>query len=202
MKFKIVYFLFCLLLFGCKKAEKNQEILESNKPKKSDSITVKSEENKYKKELANFFNYNRVEYYYKDVSEKAILNILKEGYSKPVDSSKYLYAELVTGNHPNFLSKKLENDLSKFGFKKETLQKNKYIELNAIFRETICDDVYAASCTPIYRDILIFYKNNDIVGVSKICFDCRQYKMIGTKEKTENFGQCGGFEKLYKILRK
>lgn len=27
-------------------------------------------------------------------------------------------------------------------------------------------------CVPVYRDILVFKKNDSVVGLSKICFDC------------------------------
>lgn len=39
---------------------------------------------------------------------------------------------------------------------------------------------FTALCAPVYRDILVFKKNQKIVGVAKVCFGCTQnYLLFG-----------------------
>ena len=91
--------------------------------------------------------------------------------------------------------------LQKFGYKKTTIDKTKNEHLNDIFSENNCSESFAAACIPVYRDIFIFKKNNKTVGIAKICFGCRLFHIIGTKKNLENFGQCGDFEKLEKLIK-
>ena len=57
------------------------------------------------------------------------------------------------------------------------------------------------ACIPVFRDILIFKKNNKSIGIAKICFECEKSHIVGTNKNIENFGQCGDFSKLMNILK-
>jgi len=53
-----------------------------------------------------------------------------------------------------------------------------------------------------FRDILVFYKNEKISGITKICFGCNESVLIGTKYNADTFGQCGVYSKLKSFLAK
>ncbi|TDX87215.1 hypothetical protein [Epilithonimonas xixisoli] len=61
-------------------------------------------------------------------------------------------------------------DLEKLNFHKEKLEVAKYPKIVEIYTRGSAH--YDTSCVKTFRDILVFKKNNKIVGVSKICFDC------------------------------
>ena len=44
------------------------------------------------------------------------------------------------------------------------------------------------ACTPLYRDVLILKKNNKIVSILKICFDCGMIANYGDEIKN-NFNE-------------
>lgn len=58
----------------------------------------------------------------------------------------------------------------------------------------------ALTCKPVYRDILVFYLNDKVIGVAKICFTCDQFIFRGAQGETDFFGYFGEFPKLIKIL--
>ena len=63
-----------------------------------------------------------------------------------------------------------------------------------------CVQYQTQFCRGVQDLILIFYNNDKIVGISKICFGCRQSYIIGTDKDDSDFGQCGGFENLEAML--
>ncbi|MDN5479000.1 MAG: hypothetical protein L0G39_18910 [Chryseobacterium sp.] len=90
--------------------------------------------------------------------------------------------------------------LEKIGFKKTVIISHKFKKINEIFVEKTVSENIEYACAPVYRDILIFKKKEKIIGMAKMCFDCHQKQITGTKANTENFGQDGDYEKLQQIL--
>jgi hypothetical protein len=152
---------------------------------------------------SNYFDFDKVDYYFKDIEPNVFFENYKNPDFKNKESDVYKYMQIVEGYYPNdLLDEAFITNLTKFGYEKKILNSSRFGNLNLIFSETKCDDGYAMACTPIYRDILIFYKENKIVGIAKICFGCRQYHIIGTDKNLEDFGQCGGYEELQDLLSK
>lgn len=146
----------------------------------------------------SYFEFDEVEYYFKDVTVEDTFKItLKE--KKNNDDEDFL--KIVEGNSPKIVSEEYSSRLLKFGYIKKTIDKTKNEQLNDIFSENNCKESIAASCIPKYRDIFIFKKNNKTVGIAKICFDCRLFHIVGTNKNLENFGQCGDFEKLERLIK-
>lgn len=104
----------------------------------------------------------------------------------------------------NRLSDKINLDV----IKKIELASTKKTIVNAVYNNTIselfknkhCSEIISTMCIPIYRDVLIFYKNEEVIGIAKICFKCKIHDIIGSEINTEDFGQCGDYKKLQKIL--
>jgi hypothetical protein len=91
-------------------------------------------------------------------------------------------------------------DIEKLDFIKTEISSNKFDQFNDIFCERQHKENNTSICAPVYRDILLFKKGNKIIGIAKLCFTCHQFIIIGTSLSTEEFGQSGDFEKLYKLL--
>jgi hypothetical protein len=60
------------------------------------------------------------------------------------------------------------------------------------------------ACIPTYRDILILKKNKKIIGIAKICFECKMFYFFGNNKNidTESFNSTKEFEDLEKLLSK
>jgi len=108
--------------------------------------------------------------------------------------------EIVNHVRPMKISDSLFIDsLHLLGYSKTEIDTSKYIKLKQVFSETKPPlfDSYSA-CEPIYRDILIFKKSNQITGMAKICFECSQKVIIGNKVKVNgNFDYSTLNEILY-----
>ena len=192
MKSKILNLLLVFIfLFSCKQKQagaKNDEILTPNNSNKNLKIEYGEK----------FFHYDAVDYYSIYISENDATKLLDKQNSK-IEEEKYniiLNDEFPkTINEINFIK-----DLSSLGFKKSSIKPKKFTDLNQIFVEKSEQDGIVFACIPVFRDLLVFKKNNKITGFAKICFECNQSHIIGSKSDTKNFGQGQDYEKLGKIL--
>lgn len=142
-----------------------------------------------------FTDFDKVEYY-------KLKNDLLIDYEKQKDSS---IIKIFNDDYPYELNdKRFYEILNQQRFSKKIILSKDVSSLREIFRPVFHIVLGIKKCIPSYRDILIFKKNNSIVGVSKICFDCNQYRIVGndTYLFAENFGSDEDFEALNKILKK
>jgi hypothetical protein len=102
--------------------------------------------------------------------------------------------------HDKLSDTTLLKELGELGFLKTEVMGNKFVQINEIFCERYHSKIESKTCSPVYRDILIFKKNNRIVGTAKICFVCSRSVIAGTLQNTDAFGQSGDYERLYKLL--
>ncbi|UOK41634.1 MULTISPECIES: hypothetical protein [Flavobacterium] len=182
MKTKFFFIPLLLLFFAC---SKKIETSRSNE----DSLTEVEEPRRPGKA---FFDFDKVEHYSNDISESDAENLsIKDKPSK----KESILSQLLTEDDMEYT-----DELEKYNFKKSVINSSKLDSINKIFSENPCKTVYVTACIPVYRDIFIFKKNEKIVGKAKVCFGCRSYSIEGTKLNTENFGQCGDFERLGKLI--
>lgn len=145
-----------------------------------------------------FTHYDKVEHYYYDISEDEIWKAEEKG-EKTFKERRQL--ELLIQNIPEKLSDTaILKNIDKIGFVKKDLAKSKFAQLDEIFCERKHEDGIAMACIAIYRDILVFKKANKIVGTAKICFECGKNIITGTAQNTDEFGQSGDYDKLYRLL--
>lgn len=165
----------------------------------SNKITFKVEEDliaKYSKKT--FFDFDEVIHYRIEIDENKLLIREEDNLS----SDEQLQNDLIILDKPEVISDTMfVKNLQEIGFSKTNILENKFEELNELFSLKNPKEHLSNSCIAVYRDILIFKKNNKVIGVAKICFDCDQSQIIGTKINTMNFGQDGDYEKLYKLLK-
>lgn len=86
------------------------------------------------------------------------------------------------------------------GFKKDTLAPSLNAKIAALFSLREVDKIVPPACSKGYKDVLIFRKNNKIIGMAKISFDCQNHQMIGERYNDSEFGQSGEYQKLKAIL--
>jgi hypothetical protein len=91
--------------------------------------------------------------------------------------------------------------LEMVGFVKKEINKSKYKTIENLFILKEEESTMMTKCKlPIYRDILIFKKNNMVICVAKICFGCHKNLIIGRQVNSINFGEYRDYEKLSKLL--
>ncbi|KIA99275.1 hypothetical protein OA93_06505 [Flavobacterium sp. KMS] len=153
-----------------------------------------------KKELKKFYESDKIDHYYLDISEDAFFSLMKK--ENKTQDDKSLAQLLVASNYPNSISQpNFESDLKKFHFAKHELNKEKKKEIENIFSQQDSLRYEYAGCLPKYRDIFIFKKNDSIIGIAKVCFGCGVSQFLGTKVDTDGFGLQTELEKLEKIIR-
>ena len=177
MKFKsfkiVVVFCFLIININCKnkKSEKKLDLLDFDK------VEHYSTNNK----SSIYLSINKKRYENLDENEKKYLNILDN--NPPIKNSDTTFV----------------SELQNLNFKKVTAKKlyiNKYRE---IFSSAFCNEMQKNACAPIYRDIYVFRKNNKIVGIAKICFECQIVDFSSDKINWQGYGQCESLEKLEKM---
>jgi hypothetical protein len=183
-------FLFLFFIFSC--TPKKETITES-------SEIFNTNENKVTFLGDFYFDFDKVDYFSIDIDEEKVWNL----WSNKHRTSKEELLSKIIGNYDfpksifdvDFLS-----NIESIGYTKFILDESKYNTVKSIFRfkkNTIIDSF---ACPAIYRDILVFKKNKKIIGIAKICFGCRHHHILGSKLNTDQFGQGGDYEKLYKLL--
>lgn len=146
-----------------------------------------------------FFVYDAIDYYKTDFDESEIGELYDNKSKSEIDSFKM---EIILGNIPNSITDlTFIQKLEEVGYKKTTVDTSKFEGFDKIFIEKrTVENIYAA-CIHVYRDILIFKKEGQVVGTAKICFDCLANQITGTTANTKNFGQDGDYGKLARLLR-
>ena len=187
MKQIIILALFGLAVFSCNvTTEKNKRNIKSNQ-------TLTHTEGK------KFFDYDEIDYYFNDSFKEAEMVDLLDKKSE----LNSLRMGVILGSIPKDISDlSFVNNFEKIGYKKSLLDKSKFGDIDKIFVEKSVKENIATSCEYIYRDILIFKRNKNIIGTAKICFGCMANEIKGTNANTENFGQDGDYERLKILLHK
>ena len=180
--YKILTAVFLNIIFGC-----------NNNPDRKKTMTTESIQ-----DCKPYFMFVKVEHYFLKIDEDKIWE-MEEKANKTEKENRQL--ELLIQYTPDKLSDTIfVKDLEKIDFVKTEIKADKFEQLNKIFCERKHKEAYAMACIAIYRDILVFKKDNKIIGTAKICFECDQNVITGTTLNTSEFGQSGDYGKLYKIL--
>jgi len=145
-----------------------------------------------------FFEYDEIIHYSTDFDGFNLQELVAQPIKSATDSLKL---SVLTGFIPK------DNDdlffidrLDEIGYTKKPVAKSRFAEINNIFSEKKADEIISTSCISIYRDILIFKKQNKVAGTAKICFECMDSRITGALANSAYFGQNGDYIKLQKIL--
>jgi hypothetical protein len=144
-----------------------------------------------------FLEFDKVEYFYKDISEENVFNLYDS--QNKEDSLRF---QLITSNNPETLDVNYKQVLKQFDYKEQSLTQVKKDSIKTIFSNAKCVGKSAYGCLPIYRDVLFLYKENKLIGIAKIALDCHQTYIVETDEKKDNIGLCSNeYPYLKKLLR-
>jgi hypothetical protein len=150
--------------------------------------------------LQNYFDFDEIVYYKIQIDSRKAMELI-DGRNKTKQDTLLLNAILSlfipqTITDTNFIS-----SLETLNFRKKSINHTSYSSINEIFKEKIpAETIAETTCSPVFRDILIFKKSNNVVGLAKICFECQQNYILGTNANTFMFGQKGDYKKLETIL--
>ena len=145
-----------------------------------------------------FFDYDKIDYYYHD-SPIDLKEIHNNQSRSEIDSIK---AGIILNYIPTDLSDTFFiNKLDKFGFKKYSIDKSMFSAIDGIFSEKPKGLIVTMPCIHTYYDLLIFKKNEKIIGTAKVELGCWAYQIHGSSANIESFGQEKDYENLKKILR-
>lgn len=146
-----------------------------------------------------YFDFDQVDHYSIIVSDLEIMKINRDTLKSKLDSLK---SKIVGYNTPvNISDLSFIDKLEEMGFQKTSIDTSKFATIKNIFTEKEFISGESTSCEPYYRDILIFKKQNKVIGTAKLCFDCMKSQIHGTTANTKNFGDSGEFKKLEEILK-
>jgi hypothetical protein len=142
--------------------------------------------NKIKFECNPSFDFDEVEYV-RTNSADSVLSLIWDKPDESISKNDQLTLDILSGEEPGTVENlKILNSLGQMGFERVMFEDFKYDNLRTFFCRKEKSLVQAKFCIPVYRDILIFKKNEKIVGFAKICFDCDQAYVGGTGN---NFGR-------------
>ncbi len=152
-----------------------------------------------KKELRPFFDSDKIDHYYLDISEDDFMKLIRK---KTQTKREVEFSELFTGHYPDNIQKEdFGKILLKHNYKKSILDITQEKKIENVFSEKDRPIPDAAACIAEYRDIFIFKKRGEIIGLAKICFKCNRFQITGSKINTDVFGFFDELDKLKKIVR-
>jgi len=188
MRTTLLLNLVILALYSCSDHSSNLKISDVNNQSKK--MTGKK-----------FFEYDEITYYHCNCEESKIEGELF-GNQKSTERDS-LKIGIITGDIPKDISDlSFIEKLEQIGYTKHTVDKSNFADIDSIFIEKQDGERIATACMYIYRDILIFKKQNRVIGTAKICFACMDNQIRGTTAQTDNFGQDEDYIRLKTILRK
>ncbi len=147
-----------------------------------------------------FFDYDEIEYFHNDVNNslEGASEIYRKLENRKIDSLEF---KILIGNIPeNSTDTTFVKKLNQIGYNKINLSKEKQNELRQIFVEKSRNSEPKDALKPIFNDVLIFRKQNKIVGFSKLSFKYLQSRIIGSKLNSDYFPTNAEHKQIEKIL--
>ena len=104
---------------------------------------------------------------------------------------------------PILIEYDFEDKLISYGYVKTIVPNDKISAICKTISKDINLKYHEAACIPMYRDILIFQKDNKTKAVLKVCFECGMNALTGNFESNFNYKKTNimsNYEPLYKNL--
>ena len=131
--------------------------------------------------------------HYSITDEKALQNENTKSFNK-------FYSGLEA---PKSIEKDFEKKLISYGYVITIIPKERISTICKTVSNDINLKYHEVACIPMYRDILIFQKDNKTKAVLKICFECGMNALSGKFESNFNYKETNimsNYEPLYKIM--
>ncbi|MGE8427123.1 MAG: hypothetical protein ACN6O7_04580 [Sphingobacterium sp.] len=141
-------------------------------------------------------NFDSLEHYLVDID----LFKIGELEDKKIKSEKeYL---LLSALEDDKVDLSLLSNLKNIGYVRGSLDQSLYSAVDSLFFLKTRTDHVDTSCIYEFRDILVFYKNKQCIGIAKICFDCKAIISWSEKLNFAGFGDWKDYDKLHRLLKK
>jgi hypothetical protein len=129
--------------------------------------------------------------------DEAIHYSITDEKSEKIDTINSIY-EVIYEDYPYEMKDlRFVNNLERNGFIKKPIPTHNHSELRTILRSQFgMGFLFSKKCLPVYRDIIIFKKNDKVSGIAKICFGCGQHQFIGNSLDDSNFYNYDGLKQL------
>jgi hypothetical protein len=122
-------------------------------------------------------------------------------------NSRYFHStnmdEILAGDKPTKISDFESINFVESKFRKKVIDQKTEAEIInsfSLYPINVDQEQPITSCEPVYRDLLIFRKQNKITGIIQICFDCSENKTLGTTYNSAKFFVGADYSKLFKLL--
>lgn len=189
----VVPFLLMFLAISCKKEESSSHESMDDFYRYMEDINKKITQNK------PFFDFDEVEHYEFPISAQEYEDlILADTLSEKGKLLSIVFHDACPVTQEEKI--RFKETLESVDKEESTIKPKYYDELNRVFSEKKCDDIRVNSCAPIYRDIFIFKKNKEEIGMAKICFECQLFSISNKEAIADCFNQNGELSILKKII--
>ncbi|MEX0995670.1 MAG: hypothetical protein WDZ45_01320 [Flavobacteriaceae bacterium] len=120
--------------------------------------------------------FDQAMHYNIQIEDQVLFEIASQG---TLTNKEQLKIDVLVNKKPQNISDTLFiKDLMEIGFTKNTVAIDKLSELRSVFSNPNEQKTEMNECVKIYRDILVFKTNNQITGMAKVCFECRDVQMV------------------------
>lgn len=125
---------------------------------------------------AKFFGFDDIDYYSINCPDTVLFKMDEDG--NIPEFQKLLRYTLTREEYPVELTTGYLDTLTQVGFLKGVVDKNKHLPIKKIFLKRLSNDNYIHMCIHVFRDVLVFKKENEPVAVIRICFSCQEYRVV------------------------
>lgn len=146
-----------------------------------------------------FFHFDKVEYYHPTITKEELHSIIMKP-NKTREEQALL--QIVTGDIPVSIKDTMFiKNMEILNFKKDTIDTKMNLKISHLFSLREATESKPKTCNTEFSNILIFRRNNHIIGMAKIDFNCMKHQMIGERYNDSKFGLSGEYKELEKILK-
>ncbi len=131
------------------------------------------------------FDFDEATHYYYEIEEDSLMRMWDK--ENKTDKETRII-NLLIDEIPNSIKDSLSvKDLEHYGFIKKQISNSDTSKLREAIRRKKVTDFEDVACIAEYRDIIVFKKNHQTVGIIKICFGCGQYLIIDSRGQKQDY---------------
>jgi hypothetical protein len=151
-----------------------------------------------------YFNFDEIEHYSLTISpdeEDALFD--KIGANDISEEEKMLTEIVYLDTFFELTEPSIDEKLQSYSFHKKRLSNASLISLDSLncIKRPLYQTMSAYSCIPVFHDVLVFKRENIIVGAAKICFSCQKRVFFGESFSDDALQREIEYERLKEILK-